>query len=73
MYKLFNKVALVTGCGGQHGIGRTIALRLAKEGADLVVNDLTSNPKNSSSWSGLPALVKEIEGLGRKVITIEAD
>ena len=73
MYKLFNKIALVTGCGGQHGIGRAIALRLAKEGADVIVNDLTSNPKNSSSWAGLPALVKEIEGLGRKAIAIEAD
>ena len=37
MYKLFNKIALVTGCGGQHGIGRAIALRLAKEGADVIV------------------------------------
>jgi NAD(P)-dependent dehydrogenase (short-subunit alcohol dehydrogenase family) len=73
MYKLNGKVALVTGCGGQHGIGRAIALRLAKEGADVVVNDLTSNPKNSSSWAGLPALVKEIEGLGRKAITFDAD
>ena len=44
MYKLLNKIALVTGCGGQHGIGRAIALRLTKEGADVVVNDLTSNP-----------------------------
>ena len=37
MYKIFNKIALVTGCGGQHGIGRAIALRLAKEGADVIV------------------------------------
>ena len=73
MYKLLNKIALVTGCGGQHGIGRAIALRLAKEGADLVINDLTANPKKSSSWAGLPDLVKEIEGLGRKAITFEAD
>ena len=73
MYNLNGKVALVTGCGGQHGIGRAIALRLAKEGAELVVDDLTSNPKKTSSCPGLPALVKEIEGLGRKAITFEAD
>jgi len=73
MYNLNGKVALVTGCGGQHGIGRAIALRLTKEGADVVVNDLILNPKKTSSCPGLPALVKEIEGLGRKAITFEAD
>ena len=48
MYHLNGKIALVTGCGGQHGIGRAIALKTGKEGADVVVNDLTSNPKKSS-------------------------
>ena len=73
MYNLTNKVALVTGAGGEHGMGRAIAVRLAKEGANLVVNDLKSNPKNSSSWSGLPDVVKEIETLGKKALSVEAD
>ena len=73
MYDLTGKIAVITGAGGEHGIGRAIAMRLAKEGADVVVNDLTANPKKSSTWAGLPSVVEEIEGLGRKAIAIEAD
>ena len=73
MYDLTGKIAVITGAGGEHGIGRAIAMRLAKEGADVVVNDLTANPKKSSAWAGLNSVVEEIEGLGRKAIAIEAD
>nr|WP_249787837.1 SDR family oxidoreductase [Bradyrhizobium sp. IC3123] len=48
------KVALVTGSG--RGIGRAIALKLAREGARVVVNDLDAEPGN--------AVVAEIEALG---------
>ena len=42
MTKLAGKVALVSGSG--RGIGRAIALKLAHEGAAIVVNDLKDAP-----------------------------
>jgi 3-oxoacyl-[acyl-carrier protein] reductase len=42
MQKLTNRTALVTGSG--RGIGRAIALKLASEGARVVINDLEEEP-----------------------------
>jgi NAD(P)-dependent dehydrogenase (short-subunit alcohol dehydrogenase family) len=73
MYDLYGQVALVTGAGGEHGIGRAIAVRLACEGADLIVNDVAVRPVRSTGWGGLPDVVREIEALGRRALAIVAD
>lgn len=58
-----NNVALVTGAG--QGIGRGIALRLAKDGASLMLVDV--NPE------GIAAVAAEVEALGRKAATFVAN
>lgn len=69
------KVALLTGAGGERGIGRAIAMRLAREGADVVVTDIVERPYGDATtgWGGLPQVVREIEGLGRRALGIVAD
>lgn len=73
MYDLSGQVALVTGAGGERGIGRAIALRLAQEGADVVVNDFADRPYADAEWGGLPALVAEVEAMGRRAASVVAD
>ena len=73
MYNLKGKVALVTGAGGERGIGRAIALRLAQEGADVALNDIHAASAPGSSWGGMAQVVGEIEALGRRSLGIVAD
>ncbi|MDP2953933.1 MAG: 3-oxoacyl-[acyl-carrier-protein] reductase [Chloroflexota bacterium] len=61
---LSGRVALVTGSG--RGIGRAIALRLAQEGATLVVNDL-------EVAGGGRAVAEEIQAAGGQALAIAAD
>ena len=79
MYDLNGKVAIVTGAGGRHGIGRAIALRLAQEGADVVVTDIQRSTDamrredQEAGWRGLPSVVAEIEALGRGALGLFSD
>lgn len=75
MSHLNGKIALVTGAAGEFGLGRAIAVRLAKEGADVVVNDVVEKPYNldESEWQGLQDVVSEIKSLGRRTFGFVAD
>ena len=75
MYNLEGKIALVTGAGGRRGIGRAIALRLAQEGANVVVNDVVANPHQGAGaqWRGVADVAAEIEALGRQAMSVIAD
>lgn len=61
---LEKKVALVT--GASRGIGRGIALEMAREGADVVVNYNNSKEKANE-------VTRSIEALGRRSLVVKAD
>ena len=71
MYDLSGKVALVTGAGAPRGIGRAIALRLADEGADVVVNDLADTSGGGTALIERVAL--EVEAKGRRSMAMPGD
>ena len=57
-----DRKVFVTGAG--RGIGRAIALRLARDGADVAVNDL--NPETARTTAG-PEIVTRYESLRARV------
>lgn len=66
MSGLLGKTALVT--GGSRGIGAAIAVRLAKEGADVAFTYVSATGKERAR-----GVVEQIEALGRRGVAIEAD
>ena len=64
MNRLQNKIALIT--GGSRGIGKAIALRLAKEGANIAICA-------NRSIDRAKAVAKKIEELGRQSLALQTD
>ena len=63
--KLINKTALIT--GGDSGIGRSVALLFAREGADIAIMYLPAEERDAQ------VIQKEIEKIGRKCVLISGD
>ncbi|MGM0410120.1 MAG: 3-oxoacyl-[acyl-carrier-protein] reductase [Bacillota bacterium] len=64
--ELANKVAVIT--GSSRGIGKAIALKLAENGANIVLNY-----NSDSSKKYIEENLKKIENLGSEVIAVQAD
>jgi len=62
--RLHGKVVLIT--GASKGIGRALALGMAKEGADLILN-------YHSDRKGADAVAGQIRALGRRALVVKAD
>lgn len=75
MGRVEGKVAFITGAA--RGQGRNHAVRLAEEGADIIAVDLCqqveSAPYPLSTQSDLADTAKQIEALGRRAATFQAD
>jgi 3-oxoacyl-[acyl-carrier protein] reductase len=70
--KLKGKTALVTGAAG--GIGRAHALRLARLGADVIINDLDLQAyRKYGEEIAADSVVEEVRQLGVRCLGIEAD
>lgn len=74
---LKGKVALVTGASAPQGIGRAIALRLAEEGAAVVVSDIEGRidieGKSHFKLSLLAKLVSDIQVANGEALAIKLD
>lgn len=73
--RLEGKVALITGAA--RGQGRSHAIRLATEGADIIAVDIAAQiasvPYSLATVEDLEHTRKEVENLGRRVITAKVD
>lgn len=79
MTDLNGKIALITGAGGMKGIGRATALKLASQGADIVLSDVRRAPENlppqevRAGWRGIDSVAEEVEALGRRTLKVWCD
>ena len=76
-----SRVALITGCGKENGIGAATARRLAGDGFSVAVSDVATAGLNNDNavtrtgagWLGLETLVGQIEAEGGTALALTGD
>lgn len=75
MGRVDGKVAFITGAA--RGQGRSHAIRLAEEGADIIAVDIARQVETASGRPATPddlaITVKEVEALNRRILSVQAD
>src|SRR5690348_17164162 len=76
--RIQDRVAIVTGCGRERGIGRAIAMRLAHDGAHIVAGEFGRAFKEYpdakfGQMEELESLAAEVRKLGRKCLPVKVD
>lgn len=75
------RVALITGCAKENGIGAAIAQRLARDDFIVVVSDVATGgvdndnalDRTGSNWQGLDTLVARVTDAGGKAMALTGD
>lgn len=83
MSEFDGQVALITGCARAQGMGRAMCAAFARAGADIVATDVAAGGTRNENdeglaearlgWKGLESLAAEVQGLGRRVLTLVGD
>lgn len=71
---LEGKLGVVTGAGRRRGIGRSIAVALARAGCDVVITgnspDCLPDDEKQAGWRDIDSVAEEIRALGRRALPV---
>ena len=79
MGRFTGKTAVITGSGREKGLGQAIAIKLASEGANIVISDIGRSRDKATealhigSTDDMEAVVKDLRKFGVNVTTCVAD
>jgi 3-oxoacyl-[acyl-carrier protein] reductase/meso-butanediol dehydrogenase/(S,S)-butanediol dehydrogenase/diacetyl reductase len=74
--ELKGKTAIITGAGGARGLGKDIALELARQGVNVVLTDISppgAAPAQGDGWQGVASVAALVEAAGAAALPLVSD